>query len=462
MRLYKHNGPGAEGDEGGASPTAMHALVTRTTLPIRCIALERKPGSGKSPRVAVASDELLVKVVDVADPKRVSLLTGHSKAVRAAAWSPTSPLLVTSSQDGSARVWDLSTTDPACLKVLDGIIPVARPESEFACAACWHPSGRFFVLPSKTHELVIITAPSAGANGPAWVRTGAFTVPSDVSVSAPTGDVSALSFSPNGRYLAVATSDSKVTVWETASRRPIRSEKAETLVTGLSWHPTRDALAWTDTAGQLTRWNNVCGSNHLHPAEAVPEGAPAPARKGRKPDHIDELFRGTGVDEDEDMDGADGGVEGDDLDDFVVDDDGGGYKSGLQEERRRERKGRGPRRAEEMLGKWSDQTLVIDGASNTDSFFCVAYRTTSERDATTGSFPANCDTDAIPTPVLGLQHDRRNHRGRSRSAAERGGRVSRQRRAAQLPLYRSSQIHARSFGCAGSIVWMRYRPRPSE
>ena len=86
------------------------ALVTRCALPIRSARFDPK---GK--RIAVTSEsvlpflyflrealadglvcnsELIVKVVDVKDTLKIQLLTGHTKAVREATWSPDGALLV--------------------------------------------------------------------------------------------------------------------------------------------------------------------------------------------------------------------------------------------------------------------------------------------------------------------------------------------------------------------------------
>ena len=60
----------------------------------------------------------------------------------------------TSSSDGTIRVWDVSNPneqEPTCIKVLDGLIAAEEPESEMQCEAVWHPSGRYFVVGTKSH-----------------------------------------------------------------------------------------------------------------------------------------------------------------------------------------------------------------------------------------------------------------------------------------------------------------------
>ncbi|PWZ03650.1 hypothetical protein BCV70DRAFT_197849 [Testicularia cyperi] len=316
VRMYKHHPLDLDGKP--TSPTVLQGLLRRESLPVRCVALERALKSGKTPRVAVCSDELIVKIIDVADPRRIQLLDGHSRGLRSAAWSPVAPILVTCSTDGVARVNDLGDVEPKLIRSIEGILPITRPESEEAALACWHPSGTFFVLPSKAHELVVISATNDSS---AWQRVGAFVSNAAASIRAPSGSATALAFCPNGRYLAVATTDGQVTVWETETRQAIRARRADSLVTAISWSPNKDALAWTDNEGSLARWSDVLGSTHPSPCEYISFDSRKAARGSRS--NIDDIFEGTGLSDDEDDAVDNRGAETDALDDFVVDDEGG-------------------------------------------------------------------------------------------------------------------------------------------
>ncbi|EST08024.1 WD40 repeat [Kalmanozyma brasiliensis GHG001] len=317
VRLYRHHPIDSEGN--AASPTVLQSLLRRESLPLRCVALERSVKSGKAPRVAVCSDELIVKIIDVEDPRRIQLLDGHNRGLRSASWSPVAPLLVTCSTDGIARVTDLSDVEPKFIKSIEGILPATRAESDEAVQACWHPSGTYFVMPSKAHELVIV---SAANDSSAWSRTGSFYASAAGPVPVPSGSVTALAFSPNGRYLASATTEGQVTVWDAESRQAIRAKKADALVNAISWHPSKDALAWTDNEGSLARWSDVVGTTRPSPFEEVTFDVSKAARGSRG--QIDDIFAGTGLSDDEDDDAAPESRRGDDadgMDDFVVDDE---------------------------------------------------------------------------------------------------------------------------------------------
>ncbi|SJX64042.1 related to sepB protein [Sporisorium reilianum f. sp. reilianum] len=316
VRLYQHHPLDSAGNP--TSPTLLQSLLRRESLPLRCVALERSVANGKAPRVAVCSDELIVKIIDVEDPRRIQLLDGHNRGLRSASWSPVAPLLVTCSTDGVARITDLSDVEPKFVKAIEGVLPSTRTEGDEAATACWHPSGTYFVMPSKAHELVII---SAANDSSAWSRTGNFVASASGPVPVPSGSITALAFSPNGRYLASATTNGQVTVWDADSRQAIRHKRADALVNAISWHPSKDALAWTDNEGSLSRWSDVVGPTRPSAFEELTFDVSKAARGSRG--RIDDIFAGTGLSDDEDDDALQRGHGGDadDLDDFVVDDE---------------------------------------------------------------------------------------------------------------------------------------------
>ncbi|KAF8588697.1 hypothetical protein K439DRAFT_1651834 [Ramaria rubella] len=226
-----------------AQGSAMEGLVTRAVaVPVRCVAIDPK-----GERVAVTSDELEVKIVDLKDTTNITKLEGHRKGVRRATWHPSGTLLTTCGSDGDIIIWDVSLGgEPKRIETITGVIPAVESESldyVHDCSAAWHPSGKYFVVASRAHELVTISREH-------WKRDFTF---SDDSV---TGAVTALALSPNGTYLASATS-SGIFIWSTATRRVLFQHVPSTplaVVTHLAFSPTQNLLAWTDTDGTLTRW----------------------------------------------------------------------------------------------------------------------------------------------------------------------------------------------------------------
>ncbi|GAA5991557.1 hypothetical protein JCM10908_005761 [Rhodotorula pacifica] len=245
-----------------AGQTELDGFLTRFSLPARSVRFDPR---GK--RAVVTSDEVIAKVIAVKEPTKIQLLTGHSRSIREASWSPDGHFVTTSSVDGQIRVWQLdSGTEPTCVQVLDGLIKAENAESDYSVEAVWHPAGKFFVVPGKDTDIAIVSRES-------WQKTGAF-----ADQKGHTGRVSAVAFSANGLYLASAAADeSDILIWSVKDRSIIaRTPHTHGLITSLAFHPAPGAnsLAYIDNKGQLTRWQGPVPANL-----APPSNARAPAKE---------------------------------------------------------------------------------------------------------------------------------------------------------------------------------------
>lgn len=57
-------------------------------------------------------------------------------------------------------MWDVSNPneqEPQCIRVVDGLIGEEESDAITQCHAVWHPSGRYFVVGTKSHGM---TTPS--------------------------------------------------------------------------------------------------------------------------------------------------------------------------------------------------------------------------------------------------------------------------------------------------------------
>ncbi|KAI6125763.1 hypothetical protein EV401DRAFT_2055604 [Pisolithus croceorrhizus] len=244
VRSYVHGKPDLQG------------LISKAAgVSIRDLAVDP---AGK--RVAIATDETTVKVVDIKEITNVISLAGHKKCVRKVTWHPSGNLLTTSGADGTVSVWDISGPEPRIEKTIDGVIPaVSDPEStDFMhdCSAVWHPSGGHFYVSSRTHDVVAISRPN-------WDKLPSF---SDSSI---TGAITALALSVNGLYLASACKE-EIAVWSTQTRRILwrHAGTPNAIITQLAFSPSQNLLAWTDNEGILTWWR-----------EPVPAGSPDPIKQ---------------------------------------------------------------------------------------------------------------------------------------------------------------------------------------
>ncbi|KAH0827974.1 hypothetical protein J3R83DRAFT_3613 [Lanmaoa asiatica] len=210
-------------------------------------------------RIAIATDETTVKIVELKEVTNVQALSGHKKCVRKLTWHPSGTLLTASGADGTITAWDVSEREPKVEKLIDGIIPaVADTESsEFMhdCSAVWHPSGQHFFVPSRTHEIVAISRPN-------WDKSFSLSDPNA------TGATTALALSLNGVYLASACKEG-ILIWGTQTKHVLwrHTGSPDALITQVAFSPSQNLLAWADTGGILTWWR-----------DPIPAGSPDPMK----------------------------------------------------------------------------------------------------------------------------------------------------------------------------------------
>ncbi|KAF9447940.1 hypothetical protein P691DRAFT_730511 [Macrolepiota fuliginosa MF-IS2] len=299
----------------------LHGFVTNTNgIRVRCVAIDPK---GK--RIAVASDEVSIKVISAEDNSIVQRLEGHTKGVRRVSWDPTGTYLTSCGSDGKILVWDMSAEQSKLEKAIDGIIPVVvdQESNEFLfydCSAVWHPSSQHFYAVSRTHEVVTITKSD-------WSKSSTF-IDKDV-----TGAVTALAISPNGVYLASAC-QSSIYIWSTQTRRIVArhtSNPSGTIITSLAWCPKKNHLAWTDNNGGFFQWHKPISDTLPDPIKKS-SVANNPTTIPLKPKTGLDLF-GEEIGDAEELTTPENGdripdtnADDDDYDNWIVDDLGGGMQ----------------------------------------------------------------------------------------------------------------------------------------
>ncbi|WP_076401501.1 nSTAND1 domain-containing NTPase [Insolitispirillum peregrinum] len=119
-------------------------------------------------------------------------LVGHEDRVTAASFSPDGKKVLTASYDGTARVWDLSSSPPTAIS-LNG-------HKSAVGAASFSPDGRRVVTASDDNTARV------------WDLSAQ--TPTAIVLKGHTGDVTAASFSPDGRRVLTASYDQTARVWD--------------------------------------------------------------------------------------------------------------------------------------------------------------------------------------------------------------------------------------------------------
>jgi chromosome transmission fidelity protein 4 len=300
-------------------------FLLRCSLPIRDVAL-----SPDGKWCAVASDELVVKIVRISDTSSVMYLREQLKPVKHLSFDPSSKYIALSCTDGLVYVYSLVNDEPELIRKIDGLIRTLETDDEVSAKVAWHPDGRAFAAPTATRDIQVMSRSD-------WENQRAFT-------NGHMGDVTALAWSPNGAMLASAGKDRKILLWETKTQTVIATYDYANVM-DLAWHPTKNLLSFTNSDGEVYIFNDFVPAEHAHLVKLGPQPAPfihdplsevsanirRPIANGNKDVPHRGVRRGT-PDSLGDILGSD--IMGEE-DDFVVDDDGAGYALGLNDNGKR-------------------------------------------------------------------------------------------------------------------------------
>ena len=292
-------------------------FLLRTSLPIRDISL-----SPDNRWCAVASDELSVKIVGTEDQTQVRHLRSHGKPTKHLAFDPKGSLIALSCTDGVVYVYSLTSEEPELIRKVDGIIGSLQTESEASSRVVWHPDGRAFAAPTPIRDIEIVSKND-------WEKQRSFR-------NGHEGDITAVSWSPNGSLLATAAKDGKILIWDTKTQSVVaRYEYAN--VIDFAWHPTNNLVSFTNSEGEVYICPDFISDQYSlllrlpkQPAPFIHDPLAEISANVRKPQAnginghktgLPDRRRGSPDDLDSLLDDGFGDVD----DDFVVDDDGAGY-----------------------------------------------------------------------------------------------------------------------------------------
>ncbi|KAK5737920.1 DNA polymerase alpha accessory factor Mcl1 [Elasticomyces elasticus] len=295
---------------------SMEEILVRSSLPIRDLSLS-KDGEW----VAVASDELEVKIVNTRDMTRIMHLREQSRPVKHVAFDISGSMIAVSCTDGIVYMYSLSSEQPQLVKRVDGLIKTLETDAEASAKIAWHPDGRAFAAPTSTKDIQCVARSD-------WQRQKAFT-------GGHRADISAIAWSPNGALLATAGVDKSLCLWETRSQRLLKTfEDIQNTILAIDWHPTDNVCSYTNSNGELFIREGFVPGEHakhlkiaLQPSPMNSESLSEVSGNARKP-----LANG------DKHGGSRGGAEENYLDDllgpdamsedeagFIEDDDGAGY-----------------------------------------------------------------------------------------------------------------------------------------
>ncbi|KAH8593360.1 chromosome segregation protein-like protein [Bisporella sp. PMI_857] len=307
-------------------------FLIRSTLPIRDLAL-----SPNGRWCAVASDELVVKIVDTSDTSSVMYLRDLPKPIKHLSFDPSGKYIALSGTNGIVYIYSLVNNEPELMREVDGLIRSVEADSETSSKIVWHPDGRAFAAPTATRDIQVMSRND-------WENQRTF-------ANGHMGDVTVVAWSPNGAMLATAGKDRKIMLWETKTQRVIATYDYANVI-DMAWHPTNNIFSFTNSDGEVYIYNEFVPAEHSHFAKLGLQSAPfihdplidASANVWRPlvNGHKDVPHRAARQESPDSLADLLGSEIMADEDDFVVDDDGAGYAIGLNANGKRPNGGTNP------------------------------------------------------------------------------------------------------------------------
>ncbi len=229
-------------------------------------------------RIAAASTDKTAKIWDAQTGKLLLTLTGHTNEVKGIAFSPDGKRLVTKSSDLTIKVWDMATG-----KVLLNI-PNQFNYSGIANRVTFSPDGQRIASSGSKGSLKVwdaATGKELFSNpalnelytlhsvrfSPDGQRIATTNMPPKLwdivtgqlllSFGQPTGGIPYdLAFSPDGKRLAVGSSDGIARVFDTATGQELHTLSGHTsLIGSVAFSPDGTRLATSSTDGTTKVWN---------------------------------------------------------------------------------------------------------------------------------------------------------------------------------------------------------------
>ncbi|KAI8097208.1 WD40-repeat-containing domain protein [Halteromyces radiatus] len=230
-------------------------LLFRSQVPVRDIAF-----NSTGNKLAVASDENMIRLVLVNDVTNIVVLEGHVQTVKSLAYDPKDKYLVSTACDGTVIIWLInpSTGAPGMVKSFKGQLPPTLPDIIRNSTVSWNPNGSYIAMPGRNGSIQLIQRDK-------WSIAHTLVHPR-------VEEATHVTWSPNGRYLASTGKHKHIYIWDIKTRQIVSQRDITRQVTALVWNPIRNELTYTTSGsdGVLT-WE-----------PAVPETLQSPLKQSSR------------------------------------------------------------------------------------------------------------------------------------------------------------------------------------
>lgn len=275
------------------TPLSPGLVITNGRLaPIFQVVISPQPArraafSPDGTKLAVASEDGNIHLVDATNGEKLLTITGHTNIVSSVAWSPDGSQLVSASDDKTLRIWNAVTGEQVYLYQGTDLIYSVSWSHNGARIASTARDTRVTVFDAKRRVVLLQIDKGAYGNDVAWSPDDKMLAVSTVmrvfvldasngttlqGLAGDWGDVNGIAWSPDGQYLAAASHDSNIHVWQVKNWKEQVLQGHSSNATDVAWFPDSKFLVSISYDETVRVWD-VNKGNEISPELANPVGA---------------------------------------------------------------------------------------------------------------------------------------------------------------------------------------------
>jgi len=214
-------------------------ILTRFTLPVRCICF-----SPDGKKVAVASDELKVRIINIIDiSNSIITIEKFDNKIKSVKFDPSGDFLITVDAHGIIKIWNITSTEPTLVDNNPTVTAVVSRKDQEKCNIIWSSNKKHFAIPGNNHDILVFSSKD-------WSYLYKF----ESNLYKP---ITSIAWSPNSWYLAATDSESNILIWRTQDKKLLVKYHHSFQPVKLSWNPKDNDLAFVDESGNLNIWSGA-------------------------------------------------------------------------------------------------------------------------------------------------------------------------------------------------------------